>query len=517
MSGYRASKEGQKKLRQALLDCGGHAQNNEIWLQKISYALTEQDGWPKHIDTQYRHPTKGILKVEQDSGYPKGVSTQTFKRCLKGQNIQDPDIFKAICKALNLPWEEVADLFTGYEAVESIHPNNQGIPKQFQTLIEDKTKSFVGREYVFQAIADFLGNYPKGYFIIEGDPGIGKSAILAEYVQRNNCIAYFNYISSGNTSEEQFLESVCQQIISRYNLPYPSLPYNATKNGSFLWQLLSEAKVNQPNEKLVIAIDALDEVIGVTNQEDSPINILYLPSNLSEGVYFIMTRRRLKKQTLTVADNVSKSIFDLMEYQEQNLEDARLFVRQEVTKKDEEGSLEREELLEWIEKRSLTVEDFVNTLTEQSKGNFIYLVFILNSIENGFYDETNIETIPKNLRDYYDSLCQRVGMFSGLLRYTKAQIVYILSETNNPIPYEEIVEIIKYTEVQNPELIVDEVLDVWIQILRHQQLYGQDFYSPYHHTYRDFLRDNQTVKRAGVTLKGIKKLIADSMDLYGDS
>jgi len=31
----------------------------------------------------------------------------------------------------------------------------------------------------------------QGYFTIEGDPGAGKSAILAEYVRRTGCIAHF--------------------------------------------------------------------------------------------------------------------------------------------------------------------------------------------------------------------------------------------------------------------------------------------------------------------------------------
>lgn len=509
MAGYRASEKGQQKLKNAL-KCGGYKIDSDVWLQKISIALTGESGWPKIEGTEYSHPGKGILKVEQVSGYPKGVSTPTLRRCLKGDNIQDPDIFKAICKALNLSWEEIAQFNTGYEEAKFIDSNKQSIPNQFRALIEDKTKSFVGREYIFQVIADFFSNYAKGYFIIEGDPGIGKSTILAEYVQRNKCIAYFNYISSGNTSEEHFLESVCQQIIFRYKLPYLSLPPNATKNGMFLNQLLSEVQPSTPNENLVIAIDALDEVIGVTNQKNSLINILYLPSDLPDGVYFIMTRRRIK-QTLSV--NVPKSILDLMQYTEQNLEDARLFVRQEVTKKDEEGNLEREGLSEWIEQKNLTVEAFVNQLTQQSEGNFIYLVFVLNSIEYGFFKEASLLTLPKNLNDYYDSLCQRVGMFSGLLQHTKAQIVYILSETDNPIPFEAIVKIIQDTKVQHAESIVYDVFEIWIQVLREQELYGDYFYSPYHHTYRDFLRDQKIVQKAGISIQGIKELIADTIEL----
>jgi hypothetical protein len=48
------------------------------------------------------------------------------------------------------------------------------IPQECETQIKDKTKDFVGREYVFEAIRDFLQQQSKGYFILEADPGVGK-------------------------------------------------------------------------------------------------------------------------------------------------------------------------------------------------------------------------------------------------------------------------------------------------------------------------------------------------------
>ena len=62
---------------------------------------------------------------------------------------------------------------------------------QFQSLIQDKTEGFVGREYVFDAIQAFIQDNKKGYITIIGDPGQGKSAILAKYVQNTGSIAHF--------------------------------------------------------------------------------------------------------------------------------------------------------------------------------------------------------------------------------------------------------------------------------------------------------------------------------------
>jgi len=59
------------------------------------------------------------------------------------------------------------------------------VPDQFLSFIESRTIGFVGRDYVFSAIDKFLRNEDRGYFIVEGDPGEGKSAILSQLTSVN--------------------------------------------------------------------------------------------------------------------------------------------------------------------------------------------------------------------------------------------------------------------------------------------------------------------------------------------
>jgi serine/threonine-protein kinase len=162
---------------------------------------------------------------------------------------------------------------------------------QFKSLIEDKTKWFVGRTYVFDAIQAFVTNNPKGYFTIIGDPGQGKSAILAKYVQNTGCVAHFNVQLQGINRADQFLESICRQLVIRYDLPYDPLPPKATQDGEFLSQLLEEVARKAEGQPVVIAVDALDEVDSASYRE---ANILYLPPQLPDGIYFILTRRRVE-------------------------------------------------------------------------------------------------------------------------------------------------------------------------------------------------------------------------------
>ncbi len=69
--------------------------------------------------------------------------------------------------------------------------NTASYPSEYQQLIREKSENFVGREFVFAAINEFLhrcdrkalpqGN--RGYFTLRGAPGSGKSAILCKYVK----------------------------------------------------------------------------------------------------------------------------------------------------------------------------------------------------------------------------------------------------------------------------------------------------------------------------------------------
>jgi hypothetical protein len=196
--------------------------------------------------------------------------------------------------------------------------NPQKVSTQFQSLIADKTEGFVGREYVFDAIESFINNNLKGYFTIIGDPGMGKSAILAKYSQDTGCIAHFNVQLQGLNRTDQFLESVCKQLIDRYQLPYNSLPANATQDGEFLGQLLDEAAKKRNGQPVIIAVDALDEVDAASYKN---ANILYLPPHLPDGVYFILTKRRDVEVPLTT--HTPKQIISLLDYQIDSQRDVR--------------------------------------------------------------------------------------------------------------------------------------------------------------------------------------------------
>ncbi|NEO48236.1 MAG: hypothetical protein F6K55_30605 [Moorea sp. SIO4A3] len=368
-----------------------------------------------------------------------------------------------------------------------------------QIIINDKVKDFVGRRFVFEAIDNFFSTESKGYFTIEADPGVGKSAILAKYVQQNHYLAHFNQKLEGVNRTSQFLENICTQLIERYHLPYKSLPPDATRDGNFLGHLLNEVSSTlEGEEKLVIAVDALDEVDLAS--QDAGANILYLPPYLPDGVYFLLTRRRV---TLPFVVHTPEHLFNLMEYFQESRQDIEEYIRRAT----------RERLLVWIETRELTTEEFTEQLADKSENNFMYLRYVLPQIEKGFYQDLSIERLPTGLQGYYEDHWVRMGMTAKSLPRTKLKIVYILGEIRQPVSRRTIS---KYASEE--QLTVQDVIDEWEQFLNEQPIDDQTCYSIYHASFQDFLHRKDIVQAAGVDIKDINGMIADRLweGLFGD-
>jgi serine/threonine-protein kinase len=374
-----------------------------------------------------------------------------------------------------------------------------GWRSRFQALIEDKTKDFVGRNYVFDAIADFLTNQPNGYFIIEGDPGMGKSAILAEYVRQTGCVAHFNVQGEYETVEE-FLKTVRTELISRYQLTSLPIPADAKQYGAFLNELLAEAAQKRNGERVVIAIDALDEVDSASHPTNG--NILYLPRYLHEGIYFVMTRRRGVE--IPFITDAPQQLLKLMDYQNQSRDDARTYIQNRVN-----GS---QQLRQRIAERGETQEDFIEKITDKSENNFMYLRYLLQDIEKGWYQDLSLERFPQGLQQYYELHWRRMRM-TDESRQAKRKIVYILATVRQPVS-----RWLVSRYANEDELTVQEVLKDWEQFLLPQEIDQQTCYRVYHASFRDFLYRQDIVQAAGVTISGINTLIADRLweGLFGD-
>ncbi len=366
------------------------------------------------------------------------------------------------------------------------------IPVKSETIIKDRIKDFTGRKFVFEAINEFLKTKRNGYFVLEAEPGVGKSAIMAACVVmlKRRCVTHFNSQPDGIVSAETFLENACTQLIEGFGLKdkYPRLPTNALKNNIFLCDLLKEVSAKSSRDKKIIfVVDALDEVDWKAQTSGS--NVSYLPNDLPDNVYFLVSKR---PEFLTMP-TANKTVFDLMKYSAESLEDVKAY----LAKRTERSQL----IQDWIKGRNLQREQFVTAVAEKSEKKFIYLRYILDEIEGGTYNDVNLNDLPAGLQEYYQKhWAQMIGSEDDPLLELKVKIIYVLSKAHEAVDRGWIAKSVRETDFK-----VQQVLQKWNSFLRQEQVNGEIRYNIYHNTFREFLEKNETVQSAGVDVKEINR------------
>ena len=360
--------------------------------------------------------------------------------------------------------------------------NTRGHPSEFGQLITEKSKNFVGREFVFAAINEFLHKYAHGYFTLIGAPGSGKTAILAKYVTENPHVIYYSAQVEGKNRADEFLITICNQLIdylraTTRDCPYTSLPDNATEGSWFLSLLLQKISDNlEPDQQLIIAIDALDAI--APNSQPASSNLFYLPRYLPHKVYFLLTRRPFVRERSRLLIEAPSQVLNLEDYPEQNRDDVQVYIQQCFTL----GGV----LNSWLTTYHLTEPKFIQQLTAQSEKNFMYLSQILPATAQEFDSEPyQFDHLPPGLEAYYQSHWQRMG--DKDLSAVELGVLCCLT-TPQPLLNKEGIstELIAQT-IDEDEYEVETILENWIEFLQQQQIEGETRYRLYHSHFRDWL------------------------------
>lgn len=370
------------------------------------------------------------------------------------------------------------------------------IPSEFKSLIEEKLKSFCGREFVFAKFEEFQRTHSKGYFTVVGDAGMGKSTIAAKYVSQHNCPCYFNILAERRNRPEDFLKSIRQQLIQKYALQGA----DTVNLHDLLVQASEKHKQNYGNQPLEIIVDALDEVEQPIGAE----NILYLPEYLPEGVYIFLTRRPYASGQKRLRVQVAEKELDLnaSEYLSLNLADVKTCIRLFLNDPEYQKDLHK-----WITDRNIEQDKFITEVAAKSENNFMYLRYVLPEIARGSYDNLSLDKLPAGLQDYYWQHWVRMGM-ENQPQEIQVIVLYIIVEWNTPpISFNDIVAISGKDEYE-----VEEILKKWREYLKEQTINedGEDekCYRVYHASFLDFLKGQRKLDKKRKLFEEVNQRIA---------
>jgi hypothetical protein len=155
--------------------------------------------------------------------------------------------------------------------------------QDFTAYLAAKREGFVGREWLFERVTNWRAKGTTRSILITGDPGLGKSAIVAEMVARREkmgVIAWFccRWEQSDQLAPRVFVEAIAASLAD--NLPAYAQAIAAPDLQTLLEKALSGGEIgprslleqlvlsplaklsNPPSESRLILVDALDESLA---------------------------------------------------------------------------------------------------------------------------------------------------------------------------------------------------------------------------------------------------------------
>ncbi len=260
---------------------------------------------------------------------------------------------------------------------------------------------FVGREWIFNDISSWLENDKKRkVFCITGEPGIGKSALVAQFAAKNKVqVAGIHFCTSGSTldSPRDVILSLAFQMgtrlpaYRRYLLKHDFDLANLSDVDLFS-KLITEAGsfgIDGGQQPYILIVDGLDEA-----GENLARFIAQHYRELPRWLYFLVTSR--PNEPHVKAHLEAMHPMELSASARQNEEDAKTYIE------------------EWLKTRipeSGRRKKLANLLLKASAANFRYLSYLRDSVENGVISLEDFEAnhdVLQGLGSLYQNSLERI-------------------------------------------------------------------------------------------------------------
>ena len=278
-------------------------------------------------------------------------------------------------------------------------------PMDFGNELARLTRAFVGRNWLFEQIEQWLRLNDSRMFLVTGEPGIGKSAALASLVQRHpNVCAYHFCVADLLDSRDPvlFVKSIAAQLSTQFNSYRAALEAIDWKHetgadpGVLLRRLVADPLRSEVlKAPAIIVVDALDESLGYDGRHIARL-IAERLKDLPPGVRIVASSR----ENADVLDLFSEYRSHPMQADAvENLEDASSFVEQKFNEP---------RMLEVLRSHHVSTSTVAATVLTQSHGNFLYLRYTLDALLAGYINPGDRNAFPEGLVGVYYSYFDRI-------------------------------------------------------------------------------------------------------------
>jgi hypothetical protein len=413
----------------------------------------------------------------------------------------------------------------------------------FSDHIQQLASEFQGRSWVLDRINRWLQQKDQRFFVLAGEPGVGKSAIAAHLIQTRTDIfahhfcqlgveetvhpsrvlrslaaqlsqapyygdALLNTIKSTLSAEVDINIDKIEDLIGKAKSKVKRVEINHLKTSDIVneFDILLRAplaalpqfykdKGENPPELAIIVIDGLDVAVTMEAgvQEDEDLATLFAAlaedESLPSWIRFIFTtrpdRRVLREfeplKPYLIKERSKKNQADIHQYVNQRLSSTAL--QQQV-------------------RATPAAEAWVEQLTERSQGNFRYIKSLLDDLEAGRCKLKDLSVIPLDLKNSYDmDFSHRFPELEwrDSLSVTQRhnQILQALAETEHPLTEEQLATLtnIRSRQLRQDLWVLRQFFDVdlvgFCSIGERKRGYYETF-TLFHHTLKEYLNQQST-------------------------
>ena len=315
----------------------------------------------------------------------------------------------------------------------------------YSEYIAERTKDFTGRDWVFQALSDWLGKPDSARrFLLTGGPGSGKTALASRLVQMSQghvaaqgypflgrdslaCFHFCRALMDTTLNPQRFVERLSMSLADRFE-PFrlalqqvierssnTSIQASVTQNittaegGAQIAGIRLQVRVGDVSarsafdllirrplqtiykdgfqEQVVILVDSLDEALTF-DPNDNILSLLSLTTDLPINVRWLLTSRPDDQ----VFSLINETPLDLIADAPQDSEDVRLYVFNRLATLSEPRH-----------------SAFADRVALEARGNFLYARYVLDDLLPEIENITDLESLPlpKDLQDQYRLFLQR--------------------------------------------------------------------------------------------------------------
>ena len=284
-------------------------------------------------------------------------------------------------------------------------------PHDHAAFVAQKCKQFVGREWLFDEIDAWRTTGDESALLIKGDPGIGKSAVIARLVQANaggRVLAYHFCQAEipATLRPGEFVRSLAGMIAGQLGSYAAKREDPAVKDallqaqceadpaGAFEEGILAPLQALPAPERGVryLLVDALDEALAPQDLVGPTTIVDVLASRLDRLPPWIRIIATTRYERPEIDELGGLGIRRIDADDPRNLEDVRRYVALR---------LDSGNLAERVDACGLSRQRAAEILQERSGGNFLYVEQALDGVERGQYGFQHLGALPDGIRGLY--------------------------------------------------------------------------------------------------------------------